>query len=431
MTPQKPYTAPAREIWAWGIGAIACHLSIQIYGQANIIFTVGFALSPVIVSWCMMLPRIVDGIADPFIGHLSDETNTRWGRRKPYLVIGSVLAAAFLMALWWANPAWSHQAQFIYLFVFGTLFYIAYGIYTMAWTAMGYELTDDYNERSKVAAVAGLFLSIVTLVAQGWTYPLALRPLFHHGVLSTGQALWAAGLNFGQSWGVLSEAFNALPGGATNEINGMRWISAVAAALVIGSAFVATVFCKERFTHVNREHVPMLPALKATAKNRPFMILVGFKICQILGERAALGLLIYLAIYLVCGGDKNTATKITGLGATIGTVLGLCVLPALKPITKAIGKRNAQITSAAITFAAALSLPAILRSGIPNLLLIPAMIAIPLGTLNSTLSSAMVPDICDVDGSTPASAARVSSPPSWVSCRKWKSPFVSSSSATS
>jgi GPH family glycoside/pentoside/hexuronide:cation symporter len=365
----KAYTAPASEIWSWGIGAVACHALIQTYGQASTIFTVGFGLSPVIISWCMMLPRVVDGIMDPIIGHLSDETHTRWGRRKPYLVLGSVLGAIFLMAVWWANPAWSHTAQFVYLLGFGTLFYIAYGIYTMAWTAIGYELTDDYNERSKVAAIGGLFLAVVTLGCQ-WMYWLALRPIF-------GPEIDASGLH--------------------REVYGMRWISTGMAVLIVACAFVTTWFCKERFTQVNRAHVPILPALKTTVKNRPFLILIGFKICQILGERAALGLLVYLGIYYICAGNKDMATKITGLGATIGTVLGFFVLPALKPITQWIGKRNAQIASAAITFGAALILPFILSPAHPYWLMVPILVTIPLGTLNNTLTNAMVPDICDVD----------------------------------
>ena len=357
----KPYTATAREVWGWGVGAIASHLLIQTYGQASVIFTVGFGLSPVIISWCMMLPRVVDGILDPIIGHLSDETHTRWGRRKPYLVIGSILGALFLMSVWWANPTWSGKAQFTYLLTFGTLFYIGYGIYAMAWTAVGYELTDDYNERSKVAAVGGLFLAIVTLSAQAWMYWLALRPIFG------------------------------------NEIWGMRWLSAGAAVLIVATALVATFSCRERFAHVNRTHVPILPAVKTAVKNRPFVILILFKICQILGERAALGLLVYLSIYYVCGGNKDTATRITGIGATIGTVLGFFVLPAMKPITQWIGKRNAQISSAAITFAMALILPLILSPSHPYWLIIPTLAAIPLSTLNNILTNSMVPDICDVD----------------------------------
>ena len=66
---------------------------------------------------------------------------SRWGRRKPYLIVGAVLGAFMLNALWWASPNWSSTAILIYLGVLGTLFYICYGLYTMAWTAVGYELT--------------------------------------------------------------------------------------------------------------------------------------------------------------------------------------------------------------------------------------------------------------------------------------------------
>lgn len=358
----KPYTAPAREIWGWGIGALACHLLIQTYGQANVIFTVGFGLSPVLISWCMMLPRLVDGIADPIIGHISDNTHTRWGRRKPYIFAGAVLGSIFLAAIWWANPAWGSTAQFAYLLVLGTCFYICYGIYTMAWTAVGYELTDDYNERAKVQAIGSFFLAIVGLTT-GWMYWFALRPMFG------------------------------------NEIWGMRWISVAVGVVIIASALIAAFFSRERFTHSNPEqkHVPMLPALKATMRNRPFVILLLIKICQILGERAAGGLLVYLAIYYVCQGDKNLATKITGIGATIGTVWGFALLPLMKPISKWIGKKGALVAGASVSLLFALLQPFILTPAYPYLLLLPALIVVPLITISYTLSNAIVPDICDLD----------------------------------
>lgn len=356
----QAYTAPSREIWGWGIGALACHLLIQTYGQANTIFTVGFGLSPVVIGWCMMLPRVVDGILDPIIGHLSDNTHTRWGRRKPYLMVGAVLGSVFLAAVWWADPKWSQSAQFVYLLITGTFFYIAYGVYTMAWTAVGYELTDDYHERAKVAAIGGLFLAIVTLSAS-WMYWLALRPIFG------------------------------------NEIWGMRWISAAGALIIILSAIIATVSSQERFTHTNRQHVPILPALKTTMKNRPFVILILIRVCQILGERAAGGLLIFLAIYYVCAGDKNLATKFVGLGGTIGVVWGILLLPLMKPISRWIGKRGALIVGASVSFGFALLQPFILVPGLPYLLLVPALIVVPLTTISNTLSNAIVPDICDAD----------------------------------
>ena len=224
VSPRQPYTAPSRQIWAWGVGAVANHILICTYGQATAIFTIGFALNAALVSWAIMLPRLIDGITDPFLGHLSDNTHTRWGRRKPFLVIGSVLAAVFLVALWWADRSWSPTLQLVYLFILGTLFYCSWGLYSMSWNAIGYELTDDYHERSKVSAIGSFFLGIV-LLGNSWLYWFALRPLFEHGVVATFNDFVAAGLDWNSFTEVFRRAFISEPGAPTNEINGIRWIS--------------------------------------------------------------------------------------------------------------------------------------------------------------------------------------------------------------
>ena len=131
----KPYTAPGREIYGWAVGGIATHALICMYGQAMNIFTVGFGLKAAIVGWAMMLPRVFDALIDPMMGHFSDNLDTRWGRRKPFLVLGSILAALFVVLLWWGNRAWSETAQLVYLTVMGTLFYCSWGLYSMAWNS--------------------------------------------------------------------------------------------------------------------------------------------------------------------------------------------------------------------------------------------------------------------------------------------------------
>ncbi|HEY3328459.1 MAG TPA: MFS transporter [Capsulimonadaceae bacterium] len=369
--PRKPYIAPTRQIWAWGIGALATHALIQTFGQAGTIFTVGFGISPLIIGWAMMIPRLADAFLDPYLGHLSDNTKSRWGRRKPYLIIGAVLGAILLNVVWWANPAWSPTATLIYLGVFGTLFYICYGLYTMAWTAVGYELTDDYNERSKVAAVAAFFLALVAL-SSAWIYRIALMPIFGHNKIVDGKLVG-------------------------DEIVGIRWIAAGAAVIIVTAAVIAASNCKERFTHTNRKHEALFPALKTTLQNRPFVILLLIKVCQLLGERLAGALLGFLAIYYVCHSDKTFATEITGIGGTIGLVWNFALLPFLKPISVKFGKRSALICGAAISLAAAAIQPFILNPHYPYLLLIPALILAPLMLIANTLANAVVPDICDVD----------------------------------
>ena len=356
----KLYTAPNSQIFAWGIGALACHSLIQTFGQAGTIFTMGFGLSPVVVGWAMMLPRLVDAITDPYLGHLSDETHTRWGRRKPYLVIGAVFGALLVAAMWWASPRWSESAQLVYLAVVGTLFYICYGLYTMAWTAVGYELTDDYNERSRVMAYGSLGLAVVSLGA-AWCFRAALMPVF---------------------------------GGA---VNGMRWISAGVAAIIVVSAFITTKYCQERFTHTNREHVPLIASLKTAMTNRPFVILLLIKVSDLLGGRLAGALMGYLGLYMLCEGNKVLSTTLTGIGGTIGTVCSFAMLPLIKPLSVKFGKRAALIAGAAVGIAAALIQPFILTSGHPYYSLIPVLFVTPLTTLSYTIGNAIVPDICDVD----------------------------------
>jgi GPH family glycoside/pentoside/hexuronide:cation symporter len=168
---KKPYTANSGQIWAWGVGAITHHTLITTFGLATNIFILGYGMSPILVSWVMTLPRFVDGLVDPFIGHLSDDTHTRWGRRKPFMVGGSILGALMLVAMWWVRRGWNPWVQFSYLLICTTLFYICWGIYAMAWSALGFELTDDYHERSRVQGVAGLFMTALQRCSAGSAAP--------------------------------------------------------------------------------------------------------------------------------------------------------------------------------------------------------------------------------------------------------------------
>jgi GPH family glycoside/pentoside/hexuronide:cation symporter len=356
----RAYTAPTSQIWGWGVGRIAEFLLIALTGHAFTLYTVGFGLSAVAVSWCMMLPRVVDGILDPIIGHWSDDLRTRWGRRKPLMIGGAFLGAPFLASLWWASPNWSAQAQTIFLGLGIMCLYLCYGAYTMSWNAVGYELSDDYHERSKVQAVQGFFLASMVLV-NSWIYWLALRPVF-------GGAMW-----------------------------GLRWIGGAAAVLVLISAVISVCMTKERFTHTNRKHVPLIPAIKATIRNRPFVTLLLMKIGEILGGRLVGGMSFYLGLYYVCRGDLELSTKIAGIGATLGTVWNFAMLPLVKPASKKIGKRGALIMGSGIAFAVAVLAPFVTTPEHPYWGILPGLIVAPLLVLTGTIAFAIMPDICDVD----------------------------------
>jgi GPH family glycoside/pentoside/hexuronide:cation symporter len=347
-------------VWGWGIGRIAEFLLIVMTGHAFTLYTVGFGLSAVAVSWCMMLPRLVDGFLDPIIGHWSDELRTSWGRRRPLMIVSAFLGAPFVASLCWANPNWSATAQTIFLGVGVMAVYLCYGVYTMSWNAVGYELSDDYHERSRVQAVQGLFLASMGLI-NSWIYWLALRPTF-------GGPMW-----------------------------GMRWIGAAAAIVIIVTACITVAMTKERFTHANRKHVRLLPAIKATLKCRPFVILLLMKIGEILGGRLVGAISFYLGLYYVCRGDLELSTKIAGIGATLGTVWNFVMLPLVKPASKRIGKRGALILGSGIGFLVAIIAPFITTPEHPYWGILPGLLVAPLLVITGTIAFAIMPDICDLD----------------------------------
>lgn len=358
---ERAYTASNAQIYAWAIGGIASHALIGTFGQAYNIFTIGFGLSAVMVSWAMMLPRVFDALTDPYMGHLSDNTHTRWGRRKPYLIAASVVGALLVASIYWASPTWPQWMQFAYLLVVGTCFYFCYGLYTMSWSALGYELTDDYHERARVAAISSLFISVVLLGNQ-WLYWLALRPAFG------------------------------------NEINGIRVISAVMAVIIVAAALVVTLGTRERFTQANRhDHTPIFRAIRQTLRSRPFVVLLLVKFFSILGERVYGGLLVFVSVYYVCRGNKDLSTWITGVGAMVGTAWGFALVPFMKTFSKRLGKRNGLVIPAAVAFLSACAQPWLLVPDHPYLMLLPAFVIIPMVVISNTMQQAIVPDICDLD----------------------------------
>ncbi len=309
-----------------------------------------------------------------------------------------------------ANPAWTTSVQFAYLLTLCTLFYITYGVYTMAWSAVGYELTDDYNERSKVQAVGSFFLALVSLSA-GWMYWLALRKRFQRRRHRHDQVALRGCFDYSKVTAVLAHAFQDTVKGSNSEIWGMRWISVIVGVMIILAALVATWVCRERFTHTNREHPPITTAIKETLRNKPFILLQLVNISQMFAQRlGVVGFLVFIGTYYVCEGDKGQATKIIGWGTTIGTLLVFGVLPLIKPVTSRIGKKGALLVGTGILLVVSLLQPFTLVPGHPWLLLVPQLIFTLLTPFCFTVINAIVPDICDLDELHSAVVAKVSSP---------------------
>lgn len=122
------------------------------------------------VGFAIAVSRILDVISDPLIGVLSDRWQTRWGRRRPWLIAGTPL----LVLTAWMVFVPSGQVSVGYLLVWSSLLYFAYTLVDLPYKAWGAELSTDYSERSRVTAwregagAAGQVVFVGILIAMGF-----------------------------------------------------------------------------------------------------------------------------------------------------------------------------------------------------------------------------------------------------------------------
>ena len=109
------------------------------------IFNIGLGVDAVKLGFAIGLPRFLDAISDPIIGHISDNARTRWGRRRPFIFCAALLVGLLIGVLFSPNPQWSKDALFWWFLIWGALFYLAYAVFVIPYSALGLEITSDYN----------------------------------------------------------------------------------------------------------------------------------------------------------------------------------------------------------------------------------------------------------------------------------------------
>ena len=152
---QRPALLPTTEAIhsRWSLlayGAVALPLSlaeVPILLYLPAFYAEGLKLEPALVGLVFLFARLWDGISDLLIGWLSDRTTSRFGRRKPWVVIG----APFLIFSTWflCNPP--KDTGLTYLCVYSAIFYASFTAVKIPHLSWGTELATDYFERSRVS----------------------------------------------------------------------------------------------------------------------------------------------------------------------------------------------------------------------------------------------------------------------------------------
>jgi GPH family glycoside/pentoside/hexuronide:cation symporter len=154
-----PASIPSRQVpfsqkIAFGLGMLAN----QMFPAALGIFMVVLVQDMGFPGWMwgvlFFLPRVFDSVTDPIMGFISDNTRSTWGRRKQYVFIGAIVMGISFVAMWQIHREAGVNYNFVYFLCWSFVFYTGLTLFSIPYVAMGYEMSDDFHERTSIMAVS-------------------------------------------------------------------------------------------------------------------------------------------------------------------------------------------------------------------------------------------------------------------------------------
>jgi GPH family glycoside/pentoside/hexuronide:cation symporter len=364
----------------YGLGAFVNNLLAAAIGGMVIVLNLGLGMNPALVGLLGALPRLTDALTDPLMGYISDNTRSRWGRRRPYIFVGAILVG-IIYALLWQLPADRSESFYFWYFLSGSLiFYLAYTMFATPWVAFGYELTPDYHERTRL-------MGTQNFVGQ---LPYMIAPYF--------LAIMANDRWF------------------PDMVEGAAGLSIIIGVFVIVVGIMPAIFLRERFmaiaeaevqdkhaqpdgtmTVILRSMMDFFRGFLITLRFVPFLKLCAATFLVFNGFMLIAAFQSYVIIYYVFGGDTDAGAAFVGHSGLLGAVSTLAVIMFVTWLGTKIGKRRAFFVTTGISMLGYALKWFCYNPDFPLLLLVPApLMAFGLGGL-FTLMPSMIADVVDMD----------------------------------
>jgi GPH family glycoside/pentoside/hexuronide:cation symporter len=352
---------------AYAVGMLVNNLQAAALPAMVVILNLGLGMDPVLVGLLGAIPRIFDAASDPMLGYISDNTRTRWGRRRPFIFTGA-LTAGLIFALMWQLPEGHSQMFYFWTFLIASiLFFLAYTVYATPFVAFGYEMTPDYHERTRLHAFANTVGQLPWL-GVSWFYALMASSLFR------------------------------------DTVHGARVLAVWVGVIVAVLGIIPAIFCRERQTVVPqaaegflKNMTAFLKGIGTTFKCKPFVKLCGATFLVFNGYQLGISFSIYVMIYYLFSGNNSDAGKLLGSFGTLTVISTLCVIPLTGWIATHLGKRKTFLITISLSIVGYALKWVGYNPEHPYWLLFAApLVAFGTGSL-FTLMGSMISDVCDYD----------------------------------
>ncbi len=199
-------------------------------------------MAPLYIALALIIARFVDMVADPLVGYWSDKTNSKWGRRIPFIAIGAVPLAITMVAFFYPVSADSNIIPFLFLALTGSLFFVFYTVVGAPYNALIPEIAQNNEDRLNLSTWQSVFRLLYTAIAM-------ITP----GVLIV-----------------------ALGGGDSQQ--GIRYMVMLLSGLAVLGMMVTVFTVRERkFSGGKKSEDSLKKALKSIGSNKNFWVyLIGF-----------------------------------------------------------------------------------------------------------------------------------------------------------
>ncbi|GMU69527.1 MAG: MFS transporter [Steroidobacteraceae bacterium] len=299
----------------WGIGTLGASLLLNGFSfLAPFFLTTVLGIAASTAAGLLFIAKLWDIVSNPMMGVISDRTETRWGRRRPFLLLGGVIAGV-AFALLYSLGRWPAMQQ---LWVIGLVVAgvgTGYTIFNVPYMAMPSEMLDDYKQRTGMMAWRVFFIGIGTFIAGG----LAQR---------------------------IAEAY----GGGAHGYSMMGLIFGVAITVFMGATFFGTAGA--RFTKREKVKTPLRELWRTGLENRPFVALICTKATQLFGMFTVAATGIFVIKYVI--GQENPGMWMLWF-AVFAMVAQIVTIPLWRRISVVLEKQRTYILATAIYCLASLS----------------------------------------------------------------------------
>lgn len=359
---------------AFGAGHLVLNLLPGALGVFMFFLLTVFGMDPLQAGILGGLPRIFDAVTDPIMGFISDNTSSKYGRRRPYIFVGAILSALFFILLWQMDETNSPDHNFWYFLIFSLIFLVGNTMFATPLVGLGFEMTTDYNERTKLMA----FSQTVGLIA--WVIVPWFWPMIPNEDLFETQAI-----------GIRSLALYVGIG-----------------CLILG--ILPALFCrgidagemKDRkklsFKSIFSNLKDLIVSIGDAVKNKPFMKLCGATFLVFNGFQIVASFSFFIIVFFLFNGDYGaTGNWPAWFSSVSALVSAIVVIPIVSWMASKWGKKNAFIIATTLSIVGYTMKWWTFTPDNPWLMFLPIpLMSFGLGSL-FTLMMSMTADVCDLD----------------------------------